>query len=346
MLIQSFQERLDGLCKRLQGGSIKMVKKDAQPFLTTSLDTTALGKELATQFINQVVNQSILLSSIRLHRTDKPTGYLTKLNISGHITQGATENTDSGYTRKPSSAGVTYLNVKSRSAMDITGEVQEDNIEGPSGKQTILNAMIDAVANDMEVMALEGDSSVAGSDDLSLLLKVNDGFNTQASAANGAHVVNAGALRFGYTLSSVMKRAMPTKWKRNMSKLRWIISYNTQQDYIDEQAARVTPYGDTIRQTSELPLINGIASMVVPLLPEDLSLTGTSGTTGTFILLTDPQNLIYVVQRDLKVEWWRNIRKDADEATMYMRTDFLIQEQDAVVKASNVSVYNKAAYYS
>lgn len=344
--METYQERLDRLCKRLHGGTVQTVKKSADPMILSTLDSTAVSKELATKFINNVVDESILLRSIRKHITDKPSGDLTKLNITGYITEGATENTDSGNTRRPSSTGLSYVNKKTRSALDITGEVQEDNIEGPSGKQTILNAMVSAVANDKETLAIEGDSSVSGVDDFSRLVKVNDGFNVLTSAAAGAHVVAAGSKRFSYALSSVMKRAMPTKWKRNMSALRWIISANTQQDYIDEQAARVTPYGDTIRQTSELPLINGISSLVVPLMPEDLSLTGTSGTTGTFVLLTDPQNLIYVVQREMTIEWWRNVRKDVDEATMYMRDDFLVQEPDAVVKASNVSVWTGHSYYS
>lgn len=346
MLMNDLSMKLDRLCRNIKSGSFKVVKKSADPMTVSTLDTTAVSRQLATRFINQVIDESVLLSNVRRVLTDKPAGDLTKLRVSGPVTEGATENNDSGNTRRPTSAGLSYAVKKTRSAIDVTGEVVEDNIEGPSGLVTIMNAFQNAVANDMETLALEGDSSVSGSDDFSRLVKVNDGYNVLTSAANGAHVVNAGSKRFSYALSSVMKRQMPTKWKRNMAALRWIISYNTQQDYIDEQAARNTPFGDTIRQSSELPLINGIASLVVPLMPEDLTLTGTSGTTGTFVLLTDPKNLIFVVQRDLKVLWWDNYRKDTKEGTMYMRSDLLVEETDAVVKAQNVSVWTGHSYYS
>lgn len=343
----SYQKRLDQMCQDLKSGKrIATIKKAADPLLTTSMTSQALKRQLADHFINQVVNESVLLSAVTLKRVNAPSGDLTKLRISGHITEKATENTDSGNTMRPSNASLTYTTVKSRSAMDISGEWQEDNVEGPSGKQTVVTAMVDQISNDMEVLGLEGDSSTVGSDSLSNLLKINDGWNVLASAANGAHIVNAGAKRFSYALSSAMLRNMPTKWKRNKKVLRWIVSTNAKQDYIDEQAARVTPYGDVIRADGELPLIQGIAALEVPLLPEDLSLTGTNGTTGTFIFLTDPKNLYYIVQRDLRIDWWRNNRKDTDEATIYMRSDFLIEETDALVKASNVSVWTSHSYYS
>jgi hypothetical protein len=59
----------------------------------------------------------------------------------------------------------------------------------------------------------------------------------------------------------------------------------------------------------------------------------------------DPQNLIYVVQRAISTEWKRAPETDSDECYMYMRTDFVIEETDAIVKAYNVNVNSAVAYY-
>lgn len=345
--MNSFNKTLEQMCADIKSGvrSVR-VKKSANPLLTTTMTSAALRRQLADHFINQVVDESVFLKEVTVKRVTAPSGDLTKLRVAGHISEKASENTDSGNTFRPTNVSLTYNTIKVRSAWDITGEWEEDNIEGEGGRQTVVTAMLDAFSNDMEVLGLEGDSSVVGTDNLSTLLKINDGWNVLSSAANGTHIVNAGAKRFGYTLGTTMLRNMPTKYKRNKGKLRWIISPTAKMDYIDEQAARVTAFGDTIRASGTLPLILGIEAMEVPLLPEDLSLTGTNGTTGTWVWLTDPKNFYYIIQRDMRLEWFRRQRTDTDEATLYTRSDFLIEECDAIVKATNVSVWQSHSYYS
>lgn len=318
--------------------------KAADPFISTQLATQATGKELATQFINLVVEESVLLKSIRVHRTDKPSGDLTKLTVSGPVTESASENTEGTETRRPTSTGLTYTTAKSRSMMDLSGETEEDNIEGAGGRASIMRAMISAISNDMEDMGIQGDDSLAGTDDTSRLRRTNDGFHVLTASGEGARVFDAGGTRVSRELLSQMIKNMPTKYRRNPGKLRFIMSLNTQQSFNDDIVDRTTNLGDAALTGQQIAPY-GVPILPVPLMPEDLTLTGTDSL-GTFIWLCDPKNFIYVVQRMLRVEWERVPRKDISEMTAYMRTDFLVENTDAVVKATGVTLDETADRYT
>jgi hypothetical protein len=323
------------------------VSKAADPLLQSVMQSASLRRDLATEFINLVVDESVLLRElVRVHRTDAPSGDIAKLNVNTQVTEVATENTDSGNTRRPVDSVLTFNTVKMRSALDVTGEWQEDNIEGAGGRNTVLDAFFRAIANDVEQLAIEGDSSEAGSTDEARLIKANDGYNVLTTAALGARIVDAGDARASYKLLAKMLTDLPTKYKRDLSQLRWIMSWGSAQSLVDEYADRVTDFGDQMRSTGTLPPFLGIPVVIVPKIPEDLTLSGTAGTTGTFIWLTQPRNFTYIVQRDFRAEWERVPRSDRDELTIHMRNDFLVENTDAVVKATNVSTYNQHSFYS
>lgn len=320
---------------------------------TADLQSSGLKNEDAERFINSVVGESVLLSNIRVHRTDSPSGDISKLNFTGPVTQKATEATTFTDTSKPVNTTVSYVTKKTVSAIDISGEVTEDNIEGQGGRQTIMDAMTTKIANDMETLAIEGDDSIAGTSAIEKLLKTNDGFHIQTASGSGAHLVSAAGRRASMLFLMGMLRNLPTKYRKNLDRLRWIMSSNVALDLQQELAALNPGYAlgnggalaDQLKVSGGLPKLHGIMPLVVPLLPEDLTLDGTAGDTGSFIWLTDPNNLIYVVQRDMTIEWERVARKDAWEATVHMRTDFIIEEIDAVVKGVNVNTNTAAAAY-
>lgn len=321
-------------------------RKAADPLITTVMNTASLRRQLATKFINLVVDESELLQMVRTVRVDAPSGDLTKLNVNTNVTRKATENTTATETRRPVDSALSFTTVKSVSLMDVTGEWMEDNIEGAGGRNTVVTAFTSAIANDFETLAIEGDDSVVGSDDYSQLIQINDGWHQLTTLAAGANIRDAGGLRPSYQLLSDMLKDMPTKYKRARKNLKWIMSWGAAQSLVDEFAGRVTAFGDQVRQTGQFPAMLGIPLVIVPLIPEDLTLVGTTGTTGSFIWLADPNNFLFIVQRDFRAEWERVPRKDADELTIHMRTDFLVENTAAIVKATDVSVWENHAFYA
>lgn len=340
--LDRFLQSLEGETKRTS------LSKAADPLIVSVMNSASLKRELATEFINLVVNESTLLQNIRVKQVDAPSGDLVKLNITTNVLEKATENTDSGNTRRPTDTALTYNTVKLRAALDYSGEWEEDNIEGSSGISTVLQAFSDALANDHEVLAISGDASVSGTTDYQRLVKANDGFHVLTASGTGAVILNAAAKRPSYQLLSDMLKLMPTKYKRDLSKLRWIMSWGTAMSLVDEIAGRVTEYSEVTKAQglSVLDQVLNIKVLIVPYVPEDLTLTGTSGTTGTFIWLTDPQNFISIFQREISMEKQRIPRSDRTELTMYLRTDYLVENAAAVVKATNVSLWSGHSRYT
>lgn len=320
-------------------------------FSTSSMPAGSIKRQDADRFINLVVDESTLLKNIRVMRVDAPSGSFSKLNISGPVTRVATEGTDPSDTRKPTNTVVSYAVAKTISCLDITGEAVEDNPEGDSGRTTILDAMVSQIGNDMENLAIEGDSSISGVTDPELLLKANDGYIKLTASGTGAHQTDATGLAPSVELLQEMMGDLPTKYRKDKSKLRWIMSENTalmlsaQLANTGNANAYRGALADMALQDGGLPKIHGVSALVVPLMPEDLTIDGTAGSTGAVIWLTDPNNLIYVVQRDINVEWDRRPRIDTDQCTITMRTDFVVENTDAVVRATNVNLSGTVNFY-
>lgn len=326
------------LIKQFGFDKVETAVKAAQPINTALFaNTGGLGQDLADSFIDLVVDESTLMQNISVLRTNFRSGEFTKLDVTGHVTEQASENNTSTETRKPQSTLLTYVTKKTRSQFDLTSEVIEDNIEGPSGQNTILNALLRHVRNDMETLLIEGDESVSATDDKSRLVKTNDGLNVLTSLSAGTHIVNAGNKRVSWELLRRMLIQMPTRYRRNRSAFRWIMSSNAVLDLLQEAEQRTTNLGDLMWRSDAPPAPLGIPILEVPLMPEDLSSTGTDSTS-TIIWLCDPREFMWIVQRDMTVHSEFIPRYDRTEVTAYMRSDILVRNTDAVVKATNVNV--------
>ncbi len=315
------------------------MEKAATPIeIATFSGNGGLSQDLADAFIDLVRDESVLMRSIRIHRTQSRSGEMSKLDVVGYVTEQASENATSTETRAPVNTSVPFATAKTRSQFDITGEVEEDNIEGSGGKNTILNTLVKHIRNDMETLSIEGDESVAGSSDFQRLVKTNDGFNVIASAVNGSHIQAVAGQRVSWILCKQMLMKLPTRYRTDRSQLRWIMSANTVLELQGEAEARATGLGDLMWSANGGPPAPlGIPILEVPKIPENLTISGTDST-GTFIMLCDPQNLVMVVQRDLVVHDEFRPRTDKTEVTAFMRTDFVVENNDAIVKATGVSL--------
>lgn len=334
------------LANVLNIGRRESMVKGANPITTSTFSSTGgISQELADRFITLTRDESVLLKAVGLHRASSPSGEFTKLDVTGYITEQATEHGSSSETRKPVNTLLEYATKKTRSNFDITSEVSVDTVEGSRGSNVILDALIMAVKNNMELLSIRGDTSIGGSDDLSRLLKTNDGWNVLTTLTLGTHIKDAGAKRPSLELLRRMLMDLPTRYRTNLNELRWIMSANTVLDLVGEIQGRATALGDTAVQGTPAIRIHGIPILEIPLMPENLSVSGTDST-GTIIWLTNPKNFMYIVWQDLQVHQDFRPRTDTTEVTAYMRTDFLVVNTDAVVKATNVILDSTAGRFA
>jgi hypothetical protein len=177
--------------------------------------------------------------------------------------------------------------------IEIGDTFREINIEGENVEDTIIRMFATQLANDMEDLyingnklgparlqsdMLEGGNTTQYVKDTYLALQ--DGWSLLADQGN---VVNAQGQNIGLSVFSKAIRAMPTKFRRNKAQLRWFISPDLYQLYLEKLTTRGTPLGDSaVGGGASTPGPFGIPIVPVPLWEftpltvEHVTLTGTT----------------------------------------------------------------------
>tara|TARA_Y100000310_G_scaffold342464_2_gene445865 strand:+ start:854 stop:1834 length:981 start_codon:yes stop_codon:yes gene_type:complete len=284
--------------------------------------SSRMNRSQADRFIRMTANQSVLLAGnvARVVPVDNPKSRIPKVSFTTPVTEKATENTDSGNVVEPTYSFIDYDTEKLRTAIDVTTEVLEENIEGEGHRNTIMSELAVAVGHDYEHLAILGDATTYSADTTQpgRLLKTFDGWYVLGQS--GVNVDFAGAT-ISRTVFSEMIRNMPNVYKQRRGDLRFFCSPSIVQDYRDQLASRQTDTGDAALQGAGDLVAYGIPIIEVPLIPENLDRFGTSEgwTDSTFIWLTFPENLVMVVSRELELYWEFKPRIDAWEATVYSK---------------------------
>lgn len=304
---------------------------------TTTMDQTVLNRVQIKAFIDEVVNESVLLSNIRVARRNEPSGEINRLYFDQPVTEDASIT---HHEHAPSETTVNFDTVKLRSTFDITSDYMEDiaHLSPMSARRAIAQMFAKQIANDIEQLGIEGDDSL--SDDgtrTARLLKANDGFiqlmSDNVPSAQQIDVAGAGPSK---ALYFDMLNAMPTKYMRDKKGLKFIVSPYMVLDWVETVSERATGYGDAAVE-GKVYAPTGIKFLEVPLMPTDLRY-GTNYTDCTEIWLCNPKNLVYIIQRKITWEWERVPRSDLWEATVHTRGDFIIENEKAVVRAHNISM--------
>lgn len=290
--------------------------------------------EQAEKFIDLTVDQSKLLKMVRVHRTNRDSGEISKLQIGEPVTEDAALTPVAETVPGNIFDKVTFSVKKLRSALDLPKDVLEDNIEGENFQDTIMAAVAKRVGTDHELLAIMGDTEAYAADNTKTgrLLRTLDGWHKQTST--GVHIVDAAGQPVSRSLFSKAIRELPAQYKVDRSQLRFFVSPSVWQDYADALADRPTAGGDeALKGISEIRVF-GVPLVEVPMIPENL---GTSGNQ-TFVWLTIPANFIYVVRREFEVHWEFVPRRDVYENTTYSRIAVCIENKDAIVKIINVAL--------
>src|SRR5688572_21316675 len=115
----------------------------------------------------------------------------------------------------------------------ITEEFLEDNPEKGAAEQRIATIMGIQAANDLEDLALNGDET-----DPDALLRANDGYLLQAADVGAGANVSAGMGAFTTNTFETVLRSLPTKYRRNVRQLRFLVHPDVWMDYVQSIAAR------------------------------------------------------------------------------------------------------------
>jgi hypothetical protein len=311
-----------------------------------------------------------MLKMVRVERKMNARGELDLLNVGDVVSEGATEEPPGNATGdnpptdeevKPDFSKLEYTMKKIRSLFDMSTESLLDNIEAeqtlqvqadgsvagePSGtfRDTIMQAYAKRISSDIELLAIRGDSTISSTATKTLrLLKVNDGWDVLTQS--GCHYVDAGYTNVSIKLFGDMLASLPAPYLKAIKDLRWFVGPRLYIKWMTDLAQRLTIAGDqALLGNPAAPL--GIPMVMVPLIPEDQ--TDDDGTvvhTGlSFIWLTFPENFIFLQRRYIETYWEFRPRRDKWENTTYTEVDMLVENTNAIVKATNVKVDTDTAY--
>lgn len=229
------------------------------------LNSGLLNPEQQDRFIVLVKKFSTLLPMVRFVRMPQPKMDIDKLHVGEPVTESADENTDTGNLAKPKFNKVELVAKKVRSAWNISTETLQANIEQNNFESTVMQAMTARIATDLEMLGIQGDSSIIGTDPVSRLLKRLDGWALQTDEG---HILDAGGAAIQKGIFAEMKRMMPKQY-RNDPGLRWILSDTIANDWLDTLADRETDVGDRALGGSGISPY-GIPMIQVALIPDDL----------------------------------------------------------------------------
>lgn len=279
----------------------------------------------AARLMRIAIDASPLLGAARIVALRAPTQQVPKIHMATRMLRPGSEGTPvaTNDRYKPSTSQIELTTKLIRGEVDLTDEDLEDNVEGESLRNTVIELMGERASTDIEELLVNGDDT--STDDY---LALFDGYLVAATT----NVVDAGGDSLNKTILRDAFKAMPTEFRRNKSRMRFFVGSNAQVDYMDSIANRMTAKGDMALDTNEMPTWGSIPVVDVPLFPEDLGVSNNM----TNMLLCDPNNML--------VGWWRRM-KVATEAIpragiiaiiMSMRMTCKYEHEPAVVRVENI----------
>lgn len=304
-----------------------------------------LNPEQGNRFIRKLIDQPTILNSARVVEMVSPVRNIDKIGFGKRIMRRGTEGvaldtaavdgafngvTEATARAKPTTSQVVLTTKEVLAEVRITYNTMEDNIEraeaanneasntGPGGlRNTIIDMIAERAALDMEELALLGDT-----DSTDPYLGMFDGY-IELAEDNGNVVDADGAAISKATLKAGVK-AMPTKYKRNLASLRHYISHNNYTDYQDTYADRPTPVGDQALQRDLALFAYGSQIERAALMPESKG------------LYTNPLNLLYGIQRDVSLEFDKDITARSYIIVLTARVAVQVEESEALVVYNSI----------
>lgn len=240
----------------------------------------SLNEEQATQFIDTVVDQSVILKASRVVKMQKPIKTIAKIIDSGDFLVPGGRGKNLTQTDTGTDFGSDTLELQSKEVngkIRILDEDLEDNIEGAGITNHLLGIITKKIANQLEIAAFLGIKK----DNVLTLNDMFDGFRKRV-ADNGNVVDAASSALFGSDVRTIAKakflkafKAMPTKFRS--ANLKFFGASDTAIDYN-------ALFDNNFNRPEMLNNVLGHQLVEVPLMPIDSpvpSATASTTTAGT-----------------------------------------------------------------
>lgn len=306
-----------------------------------------LSPEQGASFIRKLIKQPTLIRVCRVVEMLSPIRKINKIGFGQRILRKATSAvaltaTGSNGTgldgrAQPTTSQVTLTTAEQIAEVRLPYDVLEDNIEratsanneptntGPAGlRQTLIDLIAERAALDMEELGILGNpgyTNAADADDQAYLSQLSGWLYVGSTAGN---VSDANGSTVSKSIFKSGLKTMPSQYLRNKAALNHFVSVNNETEYRDTLADRGTALGDQMVQGNSPTFAYGSAVIPVALMPEDVG------------LYTDPLNLIFGIQRQVSMEFAKDISARVYIIVLTVRLAFNIEEPEAIVEYENI----------
>ncbi|MCG8419636.1 MAG: phage major capsid protein [Proteobacteria bacterium] len=294
-------------------------------------DLTAGGGVLkpaqAKKFMRLLIKQSVLMKIATVVPMGSPKQQVSQIKFGSRILHPGTEGEAlaAAQRSKPDLSAVELDAQLFKAHVPLSDEVLEDNIERGELRQTIMELMAEAIARDMEEIAIHGDT--ASSDPF---LAVLDGLLKQATS----HIVDAAGTPITKTLLRDLLKTLPSEYLRDKKAMRFLTSVDADLDYRNTLAERATAVGDKFLEGDTPVLYSGVPVQPIPLFPENQGASNDQ----TSSLLCNPKNIHVGIWRKIKIEYARDITRGVLDIVATLRFDVKYAEESGVAKAIQIQL--------
>ncbi len=227
-------------------------------------------------FITKVRNHSKFLQMIRVETKSQKENKIDKVMLGEPITEKADEHQLSTRFDSPVFGQIKYSTEKLRSQYSMTWESLRENLEKKSFSTTYMNMVRQKLADDYELLGIQGVEGTSGDTPQAKLLRCNNGFDYLTQ--ENSNLLDVGGSTMSTSMFSEALKRMPVKYRKDPSKLRWFCSPNAKIDYIKMLQGRATPLGDLYTVQNMPVYANGILIEDIPYIPDDKPLTVSTAT--------------------------------------------------------------------
>lgn len=297
-----------------------------------------LVDEQANRFVRKLIKEPTLLREVRTVEMRSPTRQINKIQFGSRIMRAAPavgSALSAGDRAAPVTEQVLLTTFEVMAEVRLTYDVLEDNIEriGSLGqhmdaggtalagglRDTVVDLMAERAALDLEELALNGDTSSADT-----YLALNDGYLVEIET-NG-NIADIGGAKISKETFKVGMQVLPDQYHRNVANMRHYVSVDQDVEYRDSLASRATGVGDSFVQGQQNPTPFGVPVSRVQTIPEDKG------------LFTNPRNLLMGVQRQVLMEFDKDIRTREYIVVLTARLDFQVEEAEAAVVYNDIGL--------
>lgn len=288
-----------------------------------------LSQEQNETFIRRLEDSTTILSAIRLYPMSGPSARINAIGFGDFITYPANwdpsvnDANNAGrkfigaYRSKPITSHVELNTKPVKAVVYIPYEALEDNIERGNMQNTIVELIANKFAYNMEAMIVRGEEG--GSNPVALLNYMDGVY-----ALCNDHVVNAGGAVLNDDIFVDALKAMPKKYRSDLTGLRFMTGSDAELELRRARASRNTALGDAFL-TGQLP-VTALGVQV----------NGHTNNPESQLLLAPPQNLIFGIQRNIRIETDRDIEEEQVKIVVTARVAVTVENADAIVKVVNI----------